>query len=143
MKIALVGGIYGRDRSYRRKMRYTPETNLEHGLVAKGHEVATFSHYAAIDTKKFDLVHVHHLSYGATRAAADSSSAAFVYTSLDGAAMTRSLSSLSRQIAARFVMSRADAVVALSIGEADFQQRSYSLGGAIHTVIATGVDSAN
>jgi glycosyltransferase involved in cell wall biosynthesis len=143
MRIALVGGIYGKGESFRRNIQFTPETLLEQGLMARGHEVITFSHHAAIDPRRFDVIHVHHLSYGAIRAAADSSDAAFVYTSLDGAAMTRSSSPLSRQIATRFVMSRADAVVPLSKTEADFQQRSYPLAGAIHAVIPTGIDSTN
>src|ERR1035437_5331901 len=112
MKIALVGGIYGKDESFRRKLQVTPETILEHGLVARGHEVATFSHYASVDARQFNLVHVHHLSYGATRVAADNSDSAFVYTSLDGAAMANLSTRLSIQIASGFVMSRADAVVA-------------------------------
>ncbi len=64
MKIALIGGIYGKDESFRRNLRVTPETILEHGLMVKGNEVATFSHYAAINARQFDVVHVHHLSMG-------------------------------------------------------------------------------
>jgi glycosyltransferase involved in cell wall biosynthesis len=141
MKIVLVGGIYGKDASFRRNLQVTPETLLEQGLMVRGHEVTTFSHYAAIDAKQFDVVHVHHLSYGATRMATDSSDTPFVYTSHHGAAMAGTSSGLCRQIAARFVISRADAVVALSKSEADFQQRSYPLAGAIHAVIPTGIDS--
>ena len=143
MKIAIVGGIYGKDESFRRALRITPETSLEHGLRARGHDVVTFSHYAPIDARRFDVVHVHHLSYGATRMAVDNSDSAFVYTSHDGAAMTRSLSPLPKQIAAQFVTSRADAVVALSKSEGDFQQRNYQLAGALHTLIPNGIDSAN
>jgi glycosyltransferase involved in cell wall biosynthesis len=143
MRIALVGGIYGKDESFRRNLQVTPETTLEHGLMARGHNVATFSHYAAIDAKCFDVVHVHHLSYGATRMATDTSDSAFVYTSHDGASMAGSSTRLYRQIATRFVMSRADAVVALSQAEVDFQRRSYPLTGAIHAVIPTGIDTTN
>jgi D-inositol-3-phosphate glycosyltransferase len=142
MRIAIVGGIYGRDKSYRRNIRYTPETILEKGLIDRGHEVAVFSHYATFDAKKFDLIHVHHLSYGTTRVAVDNSNAAFVYTSHDGLAMS-SLYQGYKRLASHFVTSRADAVVALSRVEADFQQRSYPLAGAIHTVIPNGVDAAN
>src|ERR1700733_3748792 len=142
MRIAIVGGIYGRDKSYRRNIRYTPETILENGLIGRGHEVATFSHYAKFDARKFDVVHVHHLSYGATRVAVDSSNAAFVYTSHDGLAMSSPLRGY-RRFATRFVTSRADAVVALSKAEVDFQRRSYPLAGAIHKVIPNGVDAAN
>ena len=58
-------------------------------------------------------------------------------------AMSGSLLGRCREIAARFVMSRADAVVALSKTEADFQQRSYQLAGAIHTVIPNGIDATS
>ena len=40
-------------------------------------------------------------------------------------------------------MSRADAVVALSKAEANFQQRNYQLAGAMHTVIPNGIDATN
>jgi glycosyltransferase involved in cell wall biosynthesis len=143
MRIALVGGIYGKDESFRRNLQVTPETTLESGLLARGHQVATFSHYVSIDADRFDLVHVHHLSYGATRMAADRSDSAFVYTSLDGAAMAGSSASFARQIATRLVMSRADAIVALSQSESDFQRQKYPLSGAVHAVIATGIDAAN
>jgi len=142
MKIAIIGGIYGRDESYRKNVRYTPETILEHGLIAEGHEVATFSHYAAIDAKEFDVVHVHHLSYGATRVATDSSDAAFVYTSHSPSAMSE-LIYRHRLLAARFVTSRADAVVSLSQAEAEFQRKNYQLAGALHAVIPNGIDASN
>jgi glycosyltransferase involved in cell wall biosynthesis len=142
MKIALVGGIYGRDKSYRKNVLFTPETILEHGLIAKGHEVTALSHYAAIDAKAFDVIHVHHLSYGATRAAVASSDAAFVYTSHDPLATSES-DHPHRRLADRFVTSRADAIVSLSHAEANFRRRTYPLAGALHTVIPNGVDAAN
>jgi glycosyltransferase involved in cell wall biosynthesis len=142
MRIALVGGIYGKDESFRRSLQVTPETILEHGLRAKGQVVATFSHYAAIDASQFDVVHVHHLSYGAAGIAADNTDAAFVYTCHDALPM-EGLLKRRRQIATRFVMSRADAVVALSKSEADFQQRNYPLAGALHPVIPNGIDPSN
>jgi glycosyltransferase involved in cell wall biosynthesis len=142
MRIALVGGIYGKKESFRRSLQVTPETTLQQSFITRGHKVDTFSHYAEIDAKRFDLIHVHHLSYGALRIAADNSGAPFVYTSHHGAAMNGRSSGLPRQIAARFVMSRADAVVALSKAEADFQQRNYQLAGALHTVIPNGIDPA-
>jgi glycosyltransferase involved in cell wall biosynthesis len=142
MRIALIGGIYGKDEAFRSTLRSTPETLLEHGLRARGHEADTFSHYTAFDARRFNVIHVHHLGYGATRVAMDNSDAAFVYTSSDGLAMAGMLGR-HRRIAARFVMSRADAVVALSRAEADFQQRSYPLAGALHRVITNGIDVTN
>jgi glycosyltransferase involved in cell wall biosynthesis len=142
MKIALVGGVYGKDESYRTRLQVTPETLLEQGFIAGGQEVSTFSHYAPINADQFDVIHVHHLSYGSVRAATDTTEAAFAYTSHDPLAMSRMLG-WPRRIAARFVASRADAVVALSKAEADFQRRNYQLAGAIHTVIPNGIDSRN
>ena len=142
MRIAIVGGIYGKDESFRRKLQFTPETVLERGFAARGCEITTFSHRAAIDVKQFDVVHVHHLSYGTARVAADNSDTAFVYTSHDPLAMS-GLLHRHRQLATRFVISRADAVVALSKSEAEFQQRNYQLAGALHAVIPNGIDPAN
>jgi glycosyltransferase involved in cell wall biosynthesis len=142
MRIALIGGIYGKPESFRRTFQFTPETILERGLKVRGHEVVTFDHYASIDAVQFDVVHVHHFSYGAPRLAADSSDTPFAYTSHHGAAMGSS-TGLSRQITARFVMSRADAVVALSDAEANFQRRSYKLAGALHRVIPNGIDATS
>jgi glycosyltransferase involved in cell wall biosynthesis len=143
MRIALIGGIYGKPESFRRTIQFTPETILERGLKVRGHRVVTFDHYSPVEAPQFDVVHVHHLSYGAPRLAADNSDTPFVYTSHHGAVMGSSSLGLSTQIAARFVMSRADAVVALSKKEADFQQRHYQLTGAIHRVIPNGIDTAN
>ena len=142
MKIALVGGVYGKDKAFRSKLQVTPETLLEQGLISTGHEVSTFSHYAAVNEEQFNLIHVHHLSYGSVRAAVDSTDVAFVYTSHDPLAMTGMLG-WHRCVAARFVASRADAVVALSRTEADFQKRNYPLAGALHTVIPNGIDPNN
>ena len=142
MKIALIGGIYGKDARFRAAVRCTPETTLEAGLKARGHAVETFSHYANLDGRSFDVIHVHHFSYGATRAAVDSSAAAFVFTSHDGPALAGLPVRYSRQLALRFVMGRADAVVALSEAEADFERRCYPLAGAVHAVIPNGIDPA-
>ena len=138
MKIALVGGIYCKSDEFRRKLQVTPETILERGFRERGHEVATYGHYKCVNSTRFDIVHVHHLSYGAARMALDSGSAAFAYTSHDPFAMVGQLNVFRRR-AARFVMSRADAVVALSVLESDFQERSYPLSGAAHPVIPNGV----
>ena len=143
MKIALVGGVYGKDEAFRRKLQVTPETLLAQGLISTGHEVSTFSHYAAINAEQFDVTHVHHLSYGSLRAAVDNSKVAFIYTSHhDPLAMSGTLG-WHRCVAAHFVASRADAVVALSRAEANFQKRNYPLAGALHKVIPNGIDSMN
>jgi len=140
MKIALIGGIYGKDARFRAAVRCTPETTLEAGLKARGHDVETFSHHAALDGQSFDVIHAHHFSYGATRAAVDSGAAAFVFTSHDAPSLSGLPVPYPRRLASRFVMGRADAVIALSETESDFERRSYPLGGAVHAVIPNGID---
>jgi glycosyltransferase involved in cell wall biosynthesis len=139
LSICLVGGIYGKDESYRAKVPMTPETILEAGLNARGHRVITRGHRHSVDFRGLDIVHVHHLGYGAVHVATSSHGTPFVYTnhSMSGAL------SRSRRLALDFVMSRADAVVALSQTEAALQRGAYSLGGAEHMVIPNGIDSGN
>jgi glycosyltransferase involved in cell wall biosynthesis len=138
MRVGLIGGIYGKDEAFRKGLQVTPETILELGLRAQGHQVKTLSHYETIHAEDLDVVHVHHLSYGAIRMATDRHNVPFVYTSHDPLAMS-GLLSLSRTQAARLVFSRADAVVALSESEARFQRRDYPLRGAVHAVIPNGI----
>jgi glycosyltransferase involved in cell wall biosynthesis len=137
--ICLVGGIYGKEQEYRAKVPMTPETVLEAGLTARGHRVITRGHRHPMDLRGLDIVHVHHLGYGAIRVATSSHGTPFVYTSHS---MAGTLSRL-RRWAADFVMSRADAIVALSPTEAALQRDTYSLGEAMHAVIANGVDTVN
>jgi glycosyltransferase involved in cell wall biosynthesis len=143
MKIALVGGIYGKDECFRQCLRTTPETILERGFRDRGHEVQTASHYQRLHGSEFDVVHVHHLSFGALRIGSDNSHAAFVYTSHGTLVIMGLEPRRSRRMASRWVMSRADAVVALSQREADLQRRQYSLLGAIHEVIPNGISSGD
>jgi len=138
MRICLIGGIYGKDEQYRSALDRAPEVILETGLRALGHEVATFSHYECPDFNRFDVIHVHHLSFGAITAAADRSNVPFVFTAHDGTAIAGALS-WTRATAMAFVMSRADAVVALSKLESEFQRSTYNLDGAIHYAIPNGV----
>ena len=139
LSICLVGGIYGKEQAYRAKVPMTPETLLEAGLNARGHRVITRGHRHAMDFRGLDIVHVHHLGYGAVRVATSSQVMPFVFTSH---AMSGALSR-SRRLAADFVMSRADAVVALSPTEAALQRETYSLSGAVHSVIPNGIDTGN
>ena len=80
MKIAIVGGIFGREPALRRHVWYTPETILLEGLRRLGHETAAFSHYQPFRMADFDIVHVHHLSFGAVRAACGASRTPFIFT---------------------------------------------------------------
>lgn len=141
MKICLIGGIYGKGGQRSAYVHITPETTLETGLRAAGHEVTTLSHYDDVDFSPFDLVHVHHLSYGAARLAADTSPTPFVYTNHDASQMCGARLSLPRRLALQYTLSRADAVVALSESEARFQRRTYDLEGARHVVIPNGINA--
>lgn len=145
MKIAIIGGIYGKPSCYRENFRITPETTLEEGLRRRGIEVSTFDHYSAVDCRRFDVIHVHHLSWGAIRVATDVSQSAFVFTThmpavYAGQHISQSEPFTSRR-AMRFVMRRADSVVALSHMEHRFQEQHYPLAGAIHRVIPNGISS--
>lgn len=139
MRICIVGGIYGANAAFRRTAQYTPETLLEDGLRSRGHSVRTVSHYEPIPPDHFDIVHVHHLSWGAVRAACHNSRARLVFTPHDPRAMSGALSP-ARQSASRFVMARADAVIPLSQTEATYQRRTYDLQQARQAVIPNGID---
>jgi len=141
LTICLIGGIYGKNGAYRATIRMTPETVLESGLKGRGHRVVTLGHRDTVDFGDVDIFHVHHLGLAALRIASHDSGAAFVYTSHDGPAMAGLPAGFSRRLAAQFVMSRADAVVALSEAESAFQRKTYSLDGAAHVVISNGIAS--
>jgi glycosyltransferase involved in cell wall biosynthesis len=140
LNICLVGGIYGKDQQYRARTGSTPETTLEGGLRARGHTVVSHSHYDRVDYRGFDLVHVHHLGWGALRAACSPSGAPLVFTLHDPRVMQRSLS-LVRERALQFVLARADAVIALSNLERDFLAAHYRLRD-IPAVIPNGIDGS-
>jgi glycosyltransferase involved in cell wall biosynthesis len=139
LRICLVGGIYGKDQHYRACAQITPETTLEEGLRQRGHAVATYSHYQDIDYQQFDVVHVHHLGLGALRAACGRSGTPLAFTLHDPRVMQGSLSRV-RDRALRFVVARADAVVALSNMEKEFLQTRYRMP-QVPVVIPNGIDS--
>lgn len=138
LKICLVGGIYGKDLAYRAHAQVTPETTLERGLRELGHSVVTSSPFSQIHEEDFDLIHIHHLGWGALAAALRSSATPFVFTLHDMRVITNSLAR-ARRAALRLVLSRADGVVALSRLEKDFLGRKYRLVGE-PVVIPNGID---
>ncbi len=140
MKIALVGGIYGKGGSRSGYIKVTPETTLENGFRNAGHQVTALSHYDDVDFSAFDVVHVHHLSYGAVRLASDASRTPFVFTNHDASHLCGAPLSLPRRLAIRYVLSRADGIVSLSRAEADFQTRTYLLPSTQPVVIPNGID---
>jgi len=138
MKICLVGGIYGKGKELRNALRITPEITLEHGLRSLGHSVSTFGHYDEINYSTFDVVHVHHLSFGALRAACSHAKVPFVFTLHDLKIMQGDLSRV-RVWSSRFVLRRADAIVALSKMERDFLERTFRMEKQPE-IIANGID---
>ena len=137
MRIAIVGGIFGREPELRRHIWYTPETILHDGLQRLGHETVAFSHYQTVDMADFDIVHVHHLRFGAVRAACGASRTPFVFT----VHSTKRKESWVRENALRFVFRRADAVVGLSHAELSSDSAAYNMRSAIQRVIFNGIDS--
>ena len=137
MRIGLIGGIFGGGAELRRNVWYTPETILADGLRRLGHEVAPLSHYEPIPMNRFDVVHVHHFGFGAVRAACSASRTPFVFT----VHSTRRNETWVRERALRFVLGRADAVIALSEAERRADEAAYRWRGGIHRVIFNGVDS--
>lgn len=141
MRICLIGGIYGEGGTPSGYLRVTPETTLEAGLKGAGHDVTTLSHYANEDFGRFDVVHVHHLSYGATRLACDPSPAPFVFTPHDASQMSGMTLSLERALALRYVLARADGVVSLSDAEAAYQTRVNRVEPGRVSTIPNGIDA--
>lgn len=141
MNICLIGGIYGQRGTASGYLKITPETTLECGLRRAGHQVTTLSHYAATDFGRFDVVHVHHLSYGATRLASDPSRAPFVFTVHDASPMSGARLPVSRALALRYVLSRADRIVSLSRAEQEFQKAAYRIAPGRLATIPNGIDA--
>jgi glycosyltransferase involved in cell wall biosynthesis len=139
MRICIIGGIYGKGGRRTSYIKATPETNLEAGLSAAGHEVTTLSHYDDVSFDEFDVVHVHHLGYGAARLACDPSGRPFVFTPHDASFMNGVHPGMLRHSAMRYVMSRADGIVSLSAMEAEFQRNNYPTAGAKIHVIPNGI----
>ena len=135
MRIAVVGGIFGKPAAYRRIHQSTPETILAERLGARGHAVRVFGHLERLSGTEFDIVHVHHLSYGAVFAATDPSSARLVFTphrsTLPGGARAHAL---------RLAVDRSDAVVALSRTEAEWHLDSLGVPEDRSRVIPNGAD---
>jgi glycosyltransferase involved in cell wall biosynthesis len=138
MRVAIVGGIYGKSAAYRQGHRIAPETTLEDGMRRRGIDVATFSHFTPIDCGGFDVVHVHHLSWGAIRVATDRSRAAFVFTPHNPQYMSEALPA-HWGLAMQFVLRRADLTIALSDRERAFQEWKYKVEAATSVVIANGI----
>lgn len=134
MRICLVGGIFGKPAAYRAQVRTTPETVLAQGLAERGHHVTTLGHHGPFDYRGHDVVHVHHLSYGALAGAARR--VPFVYTNHRfGPADPL------RRSVMRLVVARADVSVVLSETERAWQERAAPRARG-RRVIPNGIDAA-
>ena len=132
LRIGIVGGVFDRSEIYRSAVRWTPETVLVKGLRERGHDVESIGHSQPFSSAEFDVVHVHHLSWGALRAATDRSRTPFVFT--------LHASAPEHPAAASFVMGRADGVVALWPQEVEVLADRYRLDGVEMPIIPNGVD---
>ncbi|MEO8099668.1 MAG: glycosyltransferase family 4 protein [Acidobacteriota bacterium] len=147
LKICLIGGMYEKGGHRKSVLKFAPETTLEEGFRSAGHDVTTLSHYDADDFGRHDVVHVHHLSYGAIRMASDLSNTPFLFTAHDASRMNGVPTSFAREWAMRYVLSRADGVVSLSENEAQFQRATYPLSAADpersahQAIIPNGIDA--
>lgn len=132
MRILLVGGIYGKPASYRNAIGPTPENVLEAGLRLRGHDVSVRGHHGPFDDVGAEIVHVHHLSYGAVAAVDDARPVVFT------AHLFGEMTTL-RRAALRFVLARVDASVVLSEPERRWQL-ARAPGATPRPVIPNGVD---
>ena len=137
MRIGLIGGIFGKPKDYQHVVGTTPETALAAGLRERGHDVAVRGHVGPFDFNDLDVLHVHHLAYGAVVAACSRAEVPLVFTSHSLRQRT-----WSRRFAMRYVMSRVDASGALSATEAAWQRRTYPHASFRQHVIPNGIDEA-
>lgn len=141
MKICLIGGIYGKGGLPTNYLKITPETTLAKGFRERGYDVTTVSHYDEADFRRFDIVHVHHLSWGALRMASDRSTTPMVFTPHDTSHMDGLPLSSRWKAAMRYVIRAADATVGLSRLEGARQKDVYGSQG-LHATIPNGIDTS-
>ena len=141
LRICVVGGIFDKAEDYRRYHAISPETTLAAGLRARGLDVVTEGHSGYRRLSGFDIVHVHHLGPAAVAAATWRRSARFVFTSHNPFLMNGISIGWKRTIAARWVLMRADAVVALSEAEERSLAKRFGVPERRIRIIPNGVDT--
>jgi glycosyltransferase involved in cell wall biosynthesis len=142
MHICIVGGIFDKPADYRAQHSISPETVLADGLRQRGWQVTLSGHSAPLPSGHFDLVHVHHFGRAALRLAAATGRPPFVLTTHDPFAMNGLPVGWRRRLTDRFVLRKADAVVALSNAERDFLARRRDLPSERIAVIPNGISTA-
>ncbi len=113
-RVCIVGGIYDQSDEYQKRHVYTPETVLAQGLRTLGVDVVECGHRHFVPSDDYDVVHVHHLGRAALAMATATCRSQFAFTSHDGKMVSGYRVTGKKMLAARFVASRADALVALS-----------------------------
>jgi len=142
MHICIVGGIFDKPADYRAQHAISPETVLADGLRQRGWQVTLSGHTTPLPPVEFDLVHVHHFGRAALRLAATTGRPPFVLTTHDPFAMNGLPVGWRRRLTDRFVLRKADAVVALSNAERSFLARRRGLPPERIAVIPNGISTA-
>jgi glycosyltransferase involved in cell wall biosynthesis len=142
MRICIVGGIFDKPADYRAQHSISPETVLADGLRQRGWQVTLAGHSTPLPPGDFDLIHVHHFGRAALRLAAAHGRPPFVLTTHDPFAMNGLPVGWKRRLTDRFVLRKADAVVALSNAEGDFLARRRGLPRQGIAVIPNGISAA-
>lgn len=133
MKIALVGGIFGRDASHRSKHAVTPETVLLDGFQKAGVDVQPLGHAQFEPSDQYDIVHIHHFGKAALKMAVSNTKSRFVFTGHDGMIVTGYERSWARRQAFQYVLDKADALIALSQAEARYFE-NHGAVGKVHCI---------
>jgi glycosyltransferase involved in cell wall biosynthesis len=139
LRICIVGGIFDKPADYRDRHAISPETVLADGLRQRGWQVTTAGHSRPLPQGDFDIVHVHHFGRTALRLAIAAGGPPLVLTTHDPFAMNSLPVGWRRRLTDRFVLRKADAVVALSRAERDFLARRRNVPSDRIAVIPNGI----
>jgi glycosyltransferase involved in cell wall biosynthesis len=117
LNICIVGGIFGKSIEYQKKHLYTPETVLANGLEERGYKVDRKSHYDLIEPSNYHIIHAHHVGRAIINLASSCKNTNLVFTSHNGPIICGFDHSIKLNLAYRYILSRCDAIVALSTFE--------------------------
>jgi len=139
LNVCIVGGIFDRPEEYRSRHLFTPETVLVTGLRERGIAVDACGHRHFNPTNDYDIVHVHHLGKAALQMATAATRSQFVYSSHDPKLVSEYHVSRIRTLTTKFILNRADAVVALSEPEMGTMRRLFGRYNAETVPIPNGL----
>ena len=141
MRICIVGGIFDKPEPYRGQHSISPETVLADGLRERGCEVEVRGHSEPLPLAGIDIVHVHHFGRAALRLAAKARRPPFVLTTHDPFSMNGLPVGWKRRLTDRYVLRRADSLVALSNAEREFLTGRQRLPAGRVAVIPNGIST--